>query len=241
MTVVSPFRQPSRLRAAPPQNCPSMAMSVYGGTSRMEITLDPATAQDDEPEIASYIDVASETGSFLPSGPLTAFDVSGENHCLQPWTGSGSSGNSCGARTILLMRVAFTDASPTYATEAQIRSYMWTATAGTDAISADALIRASSYNQTWFDEAASDVITVNLGIPVSAYNPGTAGNSPSSGCAYRSMQTAANAAAVAAGFDLDAYQHLGYYIPSTSSLGCNWGVSGMSVGGTPGTAATAAV
>jgi len=83
----------------------------------------------------------------------------------------------------------------------------WAAAQGREALAAaGAYIRSASFGRTWIDGTATDWLHALTGPPGS--------------CDIRAVETAANAAARAAGFDLGSYTTLGYAFPD---IGCPWG------------------
>ena len=80
---------------------------------------------------------------------------------------------------------------------------------------ANEAFKASSYGQTEFDEASSDVITVLVNENVGA-NYG-------SGCPTNSIAVAAEALASAAGYTPGDYQHTVFFIPEDFGTSCGWG------------------
>jgi len=106
---------------------------------------------------------------------------------------------------------------------------MWTATAADgSALNVDGLFRASSYGQTYFDEARSRVVTVNIPGSVTAYAAGFSGASPSTGCPSYSL--IALATQHLPRNITDDFQHHAFWIPRNEVLGCQW-AGQASVGG----------
>ena len=147
-----------------------------------------------------------------------------EKHCVQPWTGDGLSGNSCTAKTILAIRLAFSDTSPTYCTEACVQRELWNDvdSSGTR-IDNDALFRASSYGQAHFDESGSAIVTVTVNQSVTDFSPGHEGALPATGCAYYTLKDLAVAGALALGYDAASYNHVQIFQPVDASLACGYG------------------
>lgn len=78
---------------------------------------------------------------------------------------------------------------------------------------AAAFVRSASFGRTWIDGAATPWLRALPGPPA--------------GCDIRAVETAANAAAAAAGYVLGSYTKLGYAFPD---IGCPWGGAYFSPG-----------
>ena len=141
-------------------------------------------------------------------------DLGGTQHCIQPRNTPGVTPpfNSCMTRNVLMIRVTFLD-SLGACDETCIRASMWMPAGASNFQYANEAFKASSYGQTEFDEATSDVITVLVNASVGNY---------SSGCQTDNIAEAAEALAIAAGYNPVNYQHIVFYIPNEFGT-CGWG------------------
>ena len=141
-------------------------------------------------------------------------DLTGTQHCIQPRNTPGVTPpfNSCMTRNVLMIRVTFLD-SLGACDETCIRASMWMPAGASNFQYANEAFKASSYGQTEYDEATSDVITVLVNANVGNY---------ASGCQTDNIAEAAEALAIAAGYNPDNYQHIVFYIPNEFGT-CGWG------------------
>ena len=104
-----------------------------------------------------------------------------------------------------------------------IRATMWLPQGASNRQAANEAFKASSYGQTEYDEATSDVIRVTINENV--------GDNYSSSCGTDSLADKAEALATTAGYRSSDYHHTVFYIPSDFGGGeCGWGGLAQSPG-----------
>ena len=169
----------------------------------------------DGPSVVSYVPRHNHSHGGVSRGRARERrDPSGTRHCVQPRvayvkTPEGKmvyTGNSCLQRNVLLIRVNFLDASVSYCNEACVRAAMWAPAGSSNRRAANEMFKASSYGQTEFDEAASDVITVTVNEKMATIY--------ARDCPTDKIAGVAESLARTAGHTVDDYQHRVFFMPT---------------------------
>lgn len=117
-------------------------------------------------------------------------------------------------RKIIFFSINLNDANAV-SSVAQIEDAAWGATAADEGL--NELIIGSSYGRVRYNRSVSTVLKVDIDLDLAHYN-----DDETDPCPHYDLATKAKAAATAAGYNWQDYDHRVYYIP-TAIKGCGWG------------------